>query len=125
MPVSPIFRGLDDCIRDPQVLQSVASGHEGAFASPRNAGVKGHAERGRRSQPTSADDSCIGSEVSLIGLFERHGKFFDCGPGVRTEATPPHKRLRRLLDQHTDSVRKPLHAGVPRQLEEWRKTLSV
>ena len=79
----------------------------------------------RGSRPTSAGDFCIGPEVSLIGLFERHGKFFDCGPGVRTEATPPHKRLRRLLDQHTDSVRKPLHAGVPRQPEEWRKTLSV
>jgi hypothetical protein len=72
-----------------------------------------------------ADDFCIGSEVSVIGLFERHGKFFDCGPGVRTEATPPHKRLRRLLDQHTDSVCKPLHAGVPRHPEEWRKTLSI
>jgi hypothetical protein len=79
----------------------------------------------RGSRPTSAGDFCIGPEVSLIGLFERHGKFFDCGPGVRTEATPPHKRLRRLLDQHTDSVRKPLHAGVPRQPEEWRKPLSV
>jgi hypothetical protein len=91
--------------------------------------VVGHdqrgAELGRRSRPTSADDFCIGSEVSVIGLFERHGKFFDCGPRVRTVATPPHKRLRRLLDQHTDSVCKPLHAGVPRHPEEWRKTLSI
>ncbi len=69
-------------------------------------------------QPTNmADDFCMAPEDSLIGLFERHGKFFNCGPGVRTEAAPPHKRLRRLLDQHTDSVRKPLHAGVPRQPE--------
>ena len=65
------------------------------------------------------------SAVHTWPLFERHGKLFDCGPGVRTEATPPHKCLCRLLDQHTDSVCKPLHAGVPRHPEEWRKTLSI
>ena len=46
------FCRLNDCIRDPQVLQSVASDHQGAFASPRNAGVKRHAEAWE-AQPTN------------------------------------------------------------------------